>query len=337
MTIVGFRISDLPAGVHVLDVEACRSTAGPPISWTLLVARGTRPGPTLLATAGVHGDEYEGMEAIRRVVVGLDSTAMSGAFVGLPVTNVPAYHAVTREGVDGLNLARVFPGDPSGSDTERLAEALTTRLMPQADLYCDLHSAGLHYQIVPFAGYCLRADAVGQVQREAAWAFGLDTVWAGPYLPGRSLSAAYERDLPAIYAEMPGGGRCLPEDVDRAVRGLLGLMRYLQILDPPLFPLEPPTFVEDRSSEAAHLQVHHVAEIDGFFRPAVRLGQVVRVGEPFGAIVDDAGRVRQQIACDRTGRVLFLRATPRMDRGTTCGTIIGVAVEPGSTRKESGG
>ena len=44
---------------------------------------------------------------------------MAGTFVGLPVANVPAYHAVTREGIDGLNMARVFPGNPAGSDTER--------------------------------------------------------------------------------------------------------------------------------------------------------------------------------------------------------------------------
>jgi predicted deacylase len=322
MTITDLQIAELAPGRHVLEVEACPSAAGCPIVWTLLVARGHRAGKTLLVTAGVHGDEYEGMEAIREVFGVLDPAEMAGTFVGLPVVNVPAYHAMTREGVDGLNMARVFPGDPAGSDTERLAHALAAFLMPRADLYCDLHSAGLHYEIVPFAGYCLRDDAVGQAQREAAWAFGLEIVWAGPYLPGRSLSAAYERDLPAIYVEMPGGGRCRPEDVARDVEGLRRVLRYLGILSPSLVPAEPPTFVEDRSPEAAHLQVHHLAAVDGFFRSEVRLGQAARDGEPFGEIVDDAGRTRQQIGCDTTGRVVFLRATARVSRGATCGTIL---------------
>jgi predicted deacylase len=326
MIITDFLIAELSAGRHVLDVEACRGTAGQPITWTVLVARGRRSGKTLLVTAGVHGDEYEGMEAIRAVFGALDPAEMAGTFVGLPVVNVPAYHAVTREGVDGLNMARVFPGDPAGSDTERLAHALATGLMPQADLYCDLHSAGLHYEIVPFAGYCLRGDAVGQVQRAAAWAFGLEAVWAGPYLPGRSLSAAYERNLAAIYAEMPGGGRCRAEDVERDLEGVRRVMRYLGILSPRLAPEAPALFVEDRSPEAAHLQLHHVSEAEGFFRPAVRLGQAARAGEAFGEIVDDAGRPRQQILCDTTGRVIFLRATPRVSHGTTCGTIL--AEEP---------
>lgn len=323
MSIADLQVTALPTGKHVLDVEACRSTAGAPLPWTLLVARGRQPGRTLLVTAGVHGDEYEGMAAIREVFGTLNPAEMAGTFVGLPVVNVPAYHAVTREGGDGLNMARVFPGDPAGSDTQRLAHALATSLMPQADLYCDLHSAGLHYEILPFAGYCLRDDAMGQIQREAAWAFGLEIVWAGPYLPGRSLSAAYERDLPAIYTEMPGGGRCHAQDVARDVEGLRRLMRYLGILAPALVPEAPLLFVEDRAPEAAHLQIHHVAEADGFFRPAVRLGQDARAGAPFGEIVDDAGRSRQQLRCDTTGRVIFLRATPRVTSGTTCGTILG--------------
>src|SRR5437899_3042027 len=114
--IADIQIAALPPGLHTVEVEACRSLAGPPIPWTLLVARGARPGKTLLVTAGVHGDEYEGMEAIRRLFAGLDPAEMVGAVVGLPVVNVPAYHAITREGADGLNMARIFPGDPAGSD-----------------------------------------------------------------------------------------------------------------------------------------------------------------------------------------------------------------------------
>src|SRR5688500_9360029 len=64
---------------------------GAPVEVPVLVARGRAAGPTLLAVAGVHGDEYEGMEAIRRVYAGLDPTRMRGAFVGLPVANPFAY------------------------------------------------------------------------------------------------------------------------------------------------------------------------------------------------------------------------------------------------------
>ncbi len=82
-----------------------------------LIARGAQPGRLLVAIAGVHGDEYEGMDAIRRCFAELDPKEMTGAFVGIPVANPFAYEArvrATPSSYDGLNLARVFPGDPAG-------------------------------------------------------------------------------------------------------------------------------------------------------------------------------------------------------------------------------
>src|SRR5215213_10019634 len=78
-----------------------------------LVVKGTTPGPILLVTAGLHGDEFEGMVAIPRFVRSLDPRTLAGTVVGLPICNPLAFESQSRQSppaVDGKNLAREFPG-----------------------------------------------------------------------------------------------------------------------------------------------------------------------------------------------------------------------------------
>src|SRR3954452_6692732 len=129
-----------------------------PLTLTALTVTGAAPGPTLLAVAGVHGDEYEGMEAIRQVFDALDPDRMTGVFIGIPVANPLAYAARSRatpSQVDGLNLARVFPGAPDGTLTRRLAHhllALVERLIGPDDLFVDLHSGSADVTFAPMIG-----------------------------------------------------------------------------------------------------------------------------------------------------------------------------------------
>ena len=75
----------------------------------MLVVRGRLPGPTLVVSANVHGDEYEGVRAIFETFNSLDPGAMSGDLLAVPVVNVPAFWAGTRTSpLDDANLARIF-------------------------------------------------------------------------------------------------------------------------------------------------------------------------------------------------------------------------------------
>ncbi|MBI2951874.1 succinylglutamate desuccinylase/aspartoacylase family protein, partial [bacterium] len=129
--------------------------------WRLpfLCVTGAKAGPTLLVIAGVHGDEYEGVEAIPEIFSRIDPRSLRGALLMVPVCNVPAYEAATRSSpLDGLNLARVFPGDENGSVTQRIAHWITERLLKGADLLIDLHSGGVTYHMPTLVGYSHSED-----------------------------------------------------------------------------------------------------------------------------------------------------------------------------------
>ena len=103
---------------------------------------GAAPGRTLVVTAGVHGCEYVGVQALRRLAVELDPAELSGNVILLPLANPTGFYAGAKQVVpeDGVNLNRAFPGDPAGTLSARLAYALETALYQAADFLADLHS-----------------------------------------------------------------------------------------------------------------------------------------------------------------------------------------------------
>jgi predicted deacylase len=225
---------------------------------------------------------------------------------------------------DRQDLARVFPGDPQGTVTEQIAHALTHQFIRHAHLYCDLHSAGQLYQMPPLTGYQLRPEPLLSQQRAAAKAFGLPLVWGTPGLPGRSLSAAGEYGVPAIYVEITGEGRCRTADVARYVHGLRQLLSLLEISDEPLGSHEPQWFVEDSSSGAGYLQVQNRAPLGGFFDATVSVWDCVEAGQPIGVLRDRFGQARHTVRAGRSGRIVFLRTFPRVLPGDALCTIIGI-------------
>ncbi len=300
----------------------CRAGGGH-VQLPVLVVRGKGKGKTLLVSAGVHGDEFEGMGAIHRLYRNLDPGSLRGTLVAIPVVNPPAYEAGLRVNPDDRqDMARIFPGDPGGTVTEQLAHALTHSFIRGADFFIDLHSAGQYYRMPPLVGYSLRAEPHLSAQRGAARAFGLPLIWGTPYLPGRSLSAASELGVPALYAEISGEGRCRPTDVDSYFGCMLRLLKHLDMV-PEAPPAQPPRWVvEDDRPGAGFLQVQNRAPVSGFFAAEVGVLAQVEQCQRVGAILDPHGQELVAVKATCTGLVVFLRTFPRIHAGEPLCTVL---------------
>src|SRR5258706_158289 len=95
------------------------------LSLPVLLARGARGGRTLVTTANIHGDEYEGVRAIFEVFDELDTGEMSGNWLAVPVANPPAFWNASRTSpIHCVKLARAFPGAaPAGNRKSRRGTA----------------------------------------------------------------------------------------------------------------------------------------------------------------------------------------------------------------------
>lgn len=280
----------------------------------MTTVRGVLAGPTLALLGGVHGDEDEGVLAVRRLVAEVRDAPLTGTIRAVAPAHPSAWATASRNGpLDDGNLARCFPGNASGSPTLALAAGITGAVIDGADLLVDLHSAGRRFRMPLFCGFVRHVDGADGSER-AATAFGAPLVWAHPTAsPGRSLSVAVERGIPAIYAECSGGGSIRWHELDAYVRGVTSVMVE--------FGLLPETWRRQAASVPrwvygeGDLDDGALADIDGYFVSTVAAGAVVAAGDEIGRLYSYAGCLIREVNAHAEGMVMFLRRQARTRAG----------------------
>ncbi|WP_371658366.1 succinylglutamate desuccinylase/aspartoacylase family protein [Streptomyces sp. NBC_00280] len=267
----------------------------------LTLVNGAHPGPRVLITAGVHGGEFTGVDAATRLAALLEPGEVHGQVVVCPVANPPAVYQ-GRLGVsplDGVNINRVFPGDPDGSPTERLAAWLFTNLVGGADAYVDLHSGGIDEVLTDFVGYRLTGDPELDAQTaDMAHALGIEDVIFGMNADGgNSHAAAARQGVPAILVETGQLGERDADTARRLVEGLYGVLGRLGVLD---------TKPQDDTAVRAWVWAAGVtAEATGLWYPEFTVGDDVTEGQVIGHVIDPADGQEHKVHTPATGRIFY--------------------------------
>lgn len=288
-----------------------------------LTIEGAQSGKHLLILGGIHGDEYEPMAAVRQLRTRISPEKLSGRVTLVPVVNQPAYERINRRGPDDLDLARTFPGSPDGSITQQIAHEVT-QIIKFVDYMIDLHTGGLYSNLAPFSGYTLHPDsAILETQRQMARAFNLPVAWGtSAHLDGRSLSAARDLGVPAIYAEWGGGSGCDPEAVEGYATGCLSVLSVLGMLNISVEQKPILHHIEDDRKDSGHLQLQNHATVSGFFEPSVQLMDQVQTGDVLGSICSVTGEEVTSVIASQTGVILGLRTLPYVEKDEWLAVIL---------------
>jgi len=240
-------------------------------------------GPTVLLTAGNHGDEYEGQIALLKLIRELDPARLHGRVIVLPRMNLPAAAAGRRTSpIDGGNLNRVFPGDPDGTVTEQIACYVASVLVPMAEASIDIHSGGSSLDYLPCAYARLPADpGLRARQRAALEAFGAPrAILVENPLTNHSMSAtALAAGHLHFSTEIGGAGTTRPSSQAIADDGVRRFLAHLGVVD-----AAPPVAAKTRMMRVAGAEHYVYAPVRGLFEPAFELGDVVVRGQPAGRI-----------------------------------------------------
>lgn len=284
---------------------------------------GAQPGLHLLITGGVHGDEFESIASIHRLMKLLEPAGLRGRVTLVPIVNESAFFRGKRTAEDELDLARTCPGDPKGSITEQIAHAVSA-LIRTADFYIDLHTGGTEMSVLPLAGYNLHPNPnVLDHQRAMAKTFNLPTIWGThPGLDGRTLSIARDANIPAIYTEYLGGARCSPEGVDDYVNGCLNVMGYLKMIDRQQPKSVVERVVEDDRPQSGFMQICNPSPASGYFTPCVALGDEISAGDLIGTVTDVMGQIGHELVSQQTGIVLTLQTFSRVHEGAGLAVVL---------------
>jgi predicted deacylase len=273
---------------------------GQPYRLPMWVVNGSADGPTLVVTGGVHAAEYASIAAALDLGRSLDPATLRGRVIVVPVMNMPAFTArsIYVCPLDGKNLNRVFPGDAHGTASEQIAAWVFRHVIAQADYYVDLHGGDLIEALVPFTIFFRSGNAqVDHVSLEMAKVFGIHYLVSSE-TPGSTFSAATRAGIPSILTESGGQGIWTREDVALHTNGLNRLMRHLKMIPGDEPERVPFTLLE----RFLWLRSQH----EGFWYPAVGVGEAVTTGQDLGSVKDCEGHVLQTAVSPADGHVLFI-------------------------------
>lgn len=286
----------------------------------VVIANGS--GPTVLLTAGNHGDEYEGQVALLDLARSLDPARVQGRVILLPAMHLPAALAGTRlSPLDNRDFNRCFPGDPFGTFAFVLAHYVDSVLLPVCDFQMDLHSGGTGMDIIASACGHVLDDAALQAKTLAmADAFGapitllLREVNAGPTL----LAAAERRGIVALSSELGGGGRLNPDNYVITRRGAENVLRHAGVLEGSTRHAEPP-----RRMTVPSLEHYVIAPETGIFQADHRLGATVRKADTAGRLhfIERPDRAPLELSYGADGLLWCTRHVGRVQAGDPVAVI----------------
>lgn len=293
------------------------------------VLHGKKPGKTMLITAGVHAGEYVGIQAAIELAQKLKIHKVTGTVIIVKVMNVPAFEK--RNGSLGLtdhkNLNREFPGNPEGTEMERLAWAVTRELQSAADYYIDLHSGDDYEQLTPYVYYAgMAEEKVVNESRRMAEQVDVPYMVRSNVASGGSYNHAASTGIPSILIERGGMGGWNYEEVRSTRRDVRNILCHLGIYQGQkdyrtYYPLEVTDICYQDASQ------------DGLWYPFKKAGDVIREGDILGEVRDYKGKLLEISMAEADGVILYQTGTLQV-LGNGPMIAYGRIVAPCDERKE---
>lgn len=295
----------------------------------VIVVNGAKPGPKLALVAGSHGTEYASIIAVEKLAQTVRPSEISGSLIVVPLINLASFAQKVPHinPVDGKNMNRLYPGNASGTQTERVLWAIGKQVVANCDYLIDLHGGDLdenlrRYSYWPVTG----KEKLDATTRAMALAFGLDHIIIqknqGTAVAGATSLSRYAIDLgkPTVIAEAGHAGTVNAEDVDALVQGSENVMRHLKMLPGEVKPVEHPVWIGQITT------VH--SEHEGIFYPLTVPEAYVAQGMRIGYITDYFGNKIEDVGAPAAGVIIYICSVPSMSKGGTVAYVGEIAAAP---------
>lgn len=260
----------------IVDVSLPGLYTETPVNMPVHVVHGRREGPTLFVSAAVHGDEINGVEIIRRLLLQPQLQKLRGTLLVIPIVNVFGFHNQSRYLPDRRDLNRSFPGREQGSLAGRLANIFLSDVVTHADFGIDLHTAAIHRDNLPQ----IRADMSLETLVPLAKAFAAPVLIHSAPPEGSLRHSAASEEVPILVYEAGEALRFDEVSIRIGLRGIVNVMREMGMLS---LKRKPP-----KRSAVLRSTAWVRAPSSGIARMLAKLGDMVSK-EDILAFVGDAG------------------------------------------------
>lgn len=283
-----------PGQLKRLELRTSESFSGAWLGTPVAIIHGQFAGPKVCIVAGIHGDEVNGVEVVRRTLTVVDPATLRGTLIAIPIANMSAFRRGSRYLPDRRDLNRYFPGRPYGSSASRIAHGIFDRVIRHCDSLVDLHTGSFHRANL----HQLRANLSDEATAELSGAFGTEVVVNSAGRVGTLRRAATDAGIPAITVEAGESARFNPSHVEEALHGILRLMRTKGMIDHDSSGATPP-------NPTAYLRTRWVrANHGGILVSRVQLGESIVAGQALGTISDPLSDRVTTIKTPLAGRII---------------------------------
>lgn len=268
MEILGQEI--VPGKRNYLEMDVASLYTRTRIEVPVIIEKSRKSGPTLLLMGGIHGDEVNGIEIIRRLLFRKQIKPRFGTVICIPIVNVMAFLNMNRKFADGRDLNRAFPGNPRGSLASLVANSITKSVLPHADFVVDLHTGAEERFNYPQ----IRYDITHKQNIELARAFNAPFTLLQNKAPKGSIRRILNDSRTPIIIFEGGKSKTIDEDVvETGVRGVLNVLDHLNIrkFETGLMKRPKTVFLDNNRWVRARNS--------GMFQPVVENGSFVKKGQ----------------------------------------------------------
>jgi uncharacterized protein len=288
---------------RVINYDIARLPSGMMINMPVFIFRSQKSGPVLLLSGGLHGDEVNGIETIRRMIAEpMFNDLKSGTVIAVPILNVFGFLNFSRDVPDGKDVNRSFPGNANGSLASRVAYNLTKYILPLIDYGVDFHTGGAQRTNYPQVRYS-HEDKNSEL---IAKAFSAPFTLHSNLIPNSIRHQASKMGKPVVVFE---GGESLRLDelsIKEAIDGTKRLLAYLGMTH-DLYQEREGTYLEDSSWVRATRA--------GLFKPFVTSGEPVVKNQPIGVINDPFCQYEIKIVSSNEGYIIGHNNNPVVHQG----------------------
>jgi predicted deacylase len=269
----------------------------------VFVFNGKKPGPTILFLAGMHGDEINGVEIVRQLVMRNDVKNLKrGCVIAIPVINIISFLAGSRDLPDGRDLNRCFPGNTTGSLGSRIAHDLIETIIPQIDFGIDFHTGGAKITNYPQIR-CVFSD---KKNLELAKIFAPPLVLNSPFRDSTLRKEAAARGKQILVFEGGESHRFDRPSIREGLDGCIRTLNHFKMIDADV-PDHKPVFLAKTSWIRARSS--------GLFHTIQQYGAQVKKGDIIGMICDPYGEVEHNIIAPNSGYIVGINNQPVVNQG----------------------
>ncbi len=284
-------------------VNIARLPSHTSIDIVINVARSKVDGPVLMLMGGLHGDEINGVEIIRRIIDQQFNIPEKGTVICIPILNIFGFINFSRFVPDGKDVNRSFPGNKNGSLASRIAYYLTHDIIPKIDYGIDFHTGGDDRSNYPQIR-CVLTDPENQ---ELAKAFNAPFTIHAKYRPNSLRQSAAKQGKHIIVFEGGESSRFDEFAIQEGINGTMRLMHHLGMSQRNPYPRTDNKIITSSGWVRA--------KYSGIFVAKVRYGDFVKRNSTLGTISDPFGEFMVNLKAPRNGYILGLNHQPLIHQG----------------------